>query len=234
MEKILIIGLDLSFSSTGICVSYLEDSNAKKMEFFKILYDDCKNITGKPYEPEPIKNVTQIVYKLPTNLTVHDLCYDLKDINNVEQTETTLKAMICAKKIFQIVEQKIELYNPELVIFSIENYIMPAFQGQNQLKTVSGLITLQGYVRRDAIQICLKKNINVKLWTPTASNNKLYFAKKGDADKSEMMKCFIRDYEGKKLLPEASIEMVARMNDIIDAFSLMIYAYSKLISLKTK
>jgi hypothetical protein len=229
MEKILIIGLDLSLNGTGICISYLEDTVGKRMEFYKISYDKQTNKTGKPYIPDPIRNVNQIVYKMPTNLLVDDLVFDRTDTNNLEQTETTLRAMICSKKIEQVIEKATRRYQPELVIISVENYIMPSYSGSNQLKTVSALITLQGYVRKFCIQLCLTLNINIKLYTPTPSNNKLFFTINGNAEKPLMMKFFLEAYEGKKLLPEAAMDKVSALNDVVDAFSLVMNAFSKLI-----
>ena len=227
MVKSLIIGLDLSFSSTGICISYLEDNIGKKIQFHKVMFDDCSNKTGKAYTPEQIKNVNIITYRMPTNLLAEGLVFDINDENNFEQSEITLKAIVASKKILNIIENSIKRYNPNEIMFSIENYIMPNFSGKNQLKHVSGLITLQGFVRRDCILLCLKNNIQIKLYTPTPSSNKLFFTGNGNAEKPEMLKYFLTYYNGNKLLPTIKESDSAKINDVIDAFSLVMNAYSK-------
>jgi hypothetical protein len=232
MNNYLIIGLDLSFSCTGISIGNFENDTCKKLSFHKLMFDDCNNKTGKRYTPEQIKNVSIETYTLPTNLLMSDLCFDLNDNNNVEQTTVTLKAIVCAKRISNILIKYIDSYKPEIVYVAIENYIMPAFEGQNQLKTVSGLITLQGYVRRNCIEICLNKKIQIKLFTPTASENKLFFTGNGRAEKIDMLKTFLSEYDGNKLLPTIDLNSVHKINDVIDAFSLMTNNYSKIIKTK--
>jgi len=227
MNKTLIIGLDLSFNSTGIVISEIEGTNGKFIEFHKVIFDHNSNKTDKKYTPQSIKNINIHTYRMPTNILVSDLVLDINDTNNLEQCEATLKAMICSKKIGIIIAQKILESNPTEVIVSIENYIMPAFSGQNQLKTVSGLIMLQGYVRQVIIRLCLDKNISFKLYTPTPSSNKLFFSRNGHAEKPEMLKAFLNYYDGNKLLPSVTIDSSASVNDVIDAFSLMMNAYNK-------
>jgi hypothetical protein len=229
MKKTLVIGLDLSFSSTGITISYLEDYIGKNIQFHKVIFDNNTNKTSKKYTPQKIKNVNIITYRMPTNLLVSDLVIDLNDKNNVQQVESTIKALICSKKICLIIEKSLKQYNPDEVIFSIENYIMPTFSGSSQLKTVGGLISLQGYVREKIILLCLDLQIKFKIYTPTPSSNKLFFAKNGNADKALMIKCFLIYYQGNKLLPTIDENSVNIINDIVDSFSLMLNAYDKLI-----
>ena len=227
MEKVLIIGLDLSFNSTGICISYLEDKIAKNLSFHRIKFDDESNKTGKKYTPNTIKNVNDIIYRMPTNLLTEDLVLDLEDKNNYEQCHLTLKSIICSKKISLLINENIIKYSPDKIIFSFENYVMPSYEGPTQLKSVSGLITLQGHVRKDSIQLCLQNNVKVQIYTPTPSSNKLFFTKDGNADKLKMLVFFIKYYDGNKLLPTVTIDDVGKVNDIIDAFSLMMNAFSK-------
>jgi len=227
IKKSLIIGLDLSFSSTGICVGYFEDYSAKSIQFHKVVFDENKNKTGKVYTPERIKNINIVTYRMPTNLLVSDMIVDLSDTNNFEQCEVTLKALICCKKIGAILLQNILKYQPTEILFSIENYIMPSFNGPNQLKHVSGLITLQGYVRKLCIETCLSKQISIKIYTPTPSSNKLFFSGNGSAEKGQMIKSFIEDYNGEKLIPTIKSCSEAQVNDVVDAFSLMMNVYSR-------
>ena len=231
MIKTLIFGLDLSFSSTGITISYLEDKIGKKIQFFKVIFDDESN-KKKQFVPKPIENLNQITYKMPTNILVDDLIMDNENTNNLEQVTTTIKAMICSKKIGIIIRDAIKEFQPNEIIYSIENYIMPQFSGKNQLKTVSGLIMLQGFVREIVIRFSIESNIKLKIFTTTPSNNKLFFTKNGNADKPTMIKSFIENYEGLKLLPEISIEQTSKFNDVVDSFSLMMHGYSEYIKMK--
>jgi hypothetical protein len=229
MKKSLIVGLDLSFNSTGICITYLEDYIGKKIQFHKVVFDHSNNKTGKPYTPEPIKNVNIVVYKMPTNLLVSDLTLDFLDVNNAEQCELTLKAIISSKKIGIIIEKALNKYQPDEVTFAIENYVMPTYSGQTQLKDVGALITLQGFVRKEAILLCLNRKISLKLHTPVPSSNKLFFTGNGNAEKDEMMEKFLSIYDGIKLLPTASMDKVHQLNDVVDAFSLNLNAYSVIL-----
>jgi hypothetical protein len=231
MCKTLIIGLDLSFASTGLVMSEINNNIGEKISFYKIVFDDNSN-KRKKYVPTKIKNVNIITYRMPSNILVSDLCLDIDDMNNMEQTESTLKAMICSKKIGQILYSKINDSQFEKIIVVIEGYIMPVFSGQNQLKIVSGLIMLQGFVREIIIKISLEKNIPLKMFTPAPKSNKLFFAHNGNAEKQEMLKVFLEDYEGNKLLPDITINSVAKINDVIDAFSLMMFGYAKTIKIK--
>ena len=47
-----------------------------------------------------------------------------------------------------------------------------------------------------------------------------------------MLKVFLESYEGNKLLPDVTLDSLSKINDVIDAFSLMMFAYSKLIKSK--
>lgn len=219
----LIIGLDLSFNSTGICVTSFDSENvAQKMEFYKILFDSEHNITGKPYTPHEIKNVNQIIYKMPTNILVDDLLLT-EQKNDKEQIQSTLRVMICSKKIVSLLNKIIIKHKPTTIIYSFENYIMPAFSGKNQLKTVSGLITLQGLIREKVIMLSKTHNTHIKLTCPTPTANKNNFTSDGKADKQKMINTFIKHYDGNKLLPNLS---VGKIDDLVDAFSLMVWGYS--------
>jgi hypothetical protein len=229
MNKKLIIGLDLSFSSTGITITYLEDFIAKKIQFHKVVFDENQNKTNKKYTPQKIKNVNILTYRMPTNILVGDIILDFSDTNNIEQCTATIKALICSKKIGNIIINAANLYKVDEIIFSIENYIMPNFSGSNQLKTVSGLIMLQGYVREIIIKLCLELKISFKLFTPTPSNNKKFFTNNGSAEKQLMLNVFLEHYDGNKLLPSIDKNSVSIINDVIDSFSLMSQAYSKII-----
>ena len=153
--------------------------------------------------------------------------------NNTEQIHVTIKALICVKKIKEILDKAIIQFKPNDIVFVIENYIMPSYTGPQQLKTVSGLIMLQGFVREFIVKTkILNDAINIKLMTPTPSNNKKFFAKDGNADKPKMMKIFIEGYDGKKLIPDVCIEKIGVLNDVIDSFALCMQGYSEYIKIQ--
>lgn len=230
MNKKLIIGLDLSFSCTGITISYLEDNIGKKMKFHRVLFDNQKSKKGKIYSPTKIQNISDTIYRMPTNILVDDIVIDKSDENNIEQCEITLKAVVSSKKIEGIIKESIDNFQPDEIIISVENYIMPDFNGPNNLKSVSGSIMLQGYVREKIIRICIDNKLPFKLLTVTPSSLKLFFAKHGSADKLMMLQKFMTDWDGKKLLPTVDINMLGLVNDVIDSFALMMYAYKKIIN----
>lgn len=207
--KKLFIGLDLSFNSTGICV-FSESEN--KIQFYRVVYET---------KPHDIENINQVTYRMPDNISTEDLLID-SDKNNQEQIESTIRAMICSKKIINILKDVIIKYEPDQVTFCIENYIMPSFGGPNSLRNVSGLLLLQGYIREFIIRYATSNK--VYLITPTPSQNKKFFTGKGKSDKSEMLKAFIDVYDGLKLIPNLTR---GKLDDVIDAFSLMVYAVNK-------
>ena len=230
--KSLIIGIDLSFNSTGMTNSLVENDIASMMEFHKIVFDDESNISGKPYTPKSIPNLNVHTYTLTRTFKPLDLCIDDTDLNNFEQLKTTLRAMSCSNKICQVIVSSVEKFKPDQLVVCIENYIMPSFGGQNSLKTVSGLIILQGFVREFIIKYCSKISLTVKMLTPSPTSVKLFFCKDGQAEKDFMLYTFINEYDGKKLLPSIDYKDTQYINDVVDSFALNWYAYSKM--LKTK
>ena len=122
-----------------------------------------------------------------------------------------------------------EINEYDFIIFCIENYIMPDFGGKNQLKTVSGLIMLQGFVREHIIKN-YGNSKKVKLLTPTPSTIKSFFAKNGRADKEMMIKSFIENYDGEKLIPDIKNLDTSAVNDVVDSFAMAFYSYNQLIN----
>lgn len=228
MEKQIILGLDLSFNSTGISVTYMEDNQPKIMKFYRVVFDDESNKTGKILKPQEIKNINQIVYRMPSNIHYDDIVKN-SDKNTDEQIITTLRAMICSKKICSIIARLLTEWNPDKLIVCIENYIMPSFAGPNSLKSVSGLILLQGYIREWFVKCKISQpDISMYLYTPSPTQNKKSFCGDGKAEKQKMIDTFVNDYDGNKLLP---IITKGKIDDVIDAFSLMIYGYKKYLNL---
>jgi hypothetical protein len=227
--KLLIIGIDLSFNSTGITNSLIENDVATIMEFHKIVFDDESNISGKPYTPKTIKNLNVHTYTLLQKFKPLDPCVDDTDLNNFEQLKTTLRAMSCSNKISHLIADSIEKYKPEQLIVCLENYIMPSFGGQNSLKNVSVLIILQGFVREFIINYCFKISLSVKMLTPSPTSVKLFFCRDGQAEKDFMVYTFINEYDGKRLLPSLDYKDTQYINDVVDSFALNLYAYSKML-----
>ena len=243
MDKYIIIGLDLSLNSTGICVGYFEDNAIKKMKFARIVF-------GKSIKKQLV-NVDQFEYKMPVNVTTNSLMLgetgdgiivnlDAPDEidTTYEQTYATIKGLTAAKNINAYINSTIDELAGSLdcipVFFAIENYVMPDYGGKNQLKTVGALIMLQGFVRRDIIMnhVSINSTMQAKFLLTVPSELKKFFTSNGNADKDEMMVSFIKNYDGQTLLPDAGLDTVDVLNDCIDAFALLTYAYSKIIKLK--
>lgn len=231
MNKTLIVGLDLSFSCTGITISYLEDNVGKTISFHRVIFDKDIN-KYKTYVPTPIRNINQTTYKLPTNIKCADIVIDIENLNDSQQMETTLKAMISSKKIGIIIAKALEQYTPDTVIYTMENYVMPSYTGPTQLKSIGGLIMLQGYVREFIIKFGLNLKHDFKVMTPTPSNNKLFFTRNGNADKTQMLHSFIENWEGIKLIPDASESLLNKINDVVDSFALCMQGYSEYIKIR--
>lgn len=222
-NKILLIGLDLSFNSTGISFCTLENNVPKIMKFYRVVFDEKITASGTQHKPKDIQNVNQIIYRMPTNINISDLLLSDDSKNDIEQLYTTIRAMICSKKINKVLAQVIDEIKPDTIICTIENYIMPSFAGPNSLKTVSGLITLQGYIRDFLIRYKITfPEINVLLHTPTPTQNKKNFSGDGKADKQKMIETFITKYDGFKLLPDVN---TGKIDDVIDAYSLMVFGW---------
>ena len=219
----------MSFNSTGISFSTIENNHNSKLKFYRLVFDDESNKTHKIYKPNEILNVNQLTYKMPTNISIQDLAVDLEDKNSYEQIRNTLKAMVCSKYINKILQENISLYKPEVIMCTMENYIMPAFGGRNSLTNVSGLLLLQGFVREWFIKFSVScPHINTYLFTPTPKQTKKYFTGNGSADKKEMMQNFIDKFSGQKLLPNLT---KGKLDDIIDSFALMVHGYNKLFNM---
>lgn len=227
--KHLIISIDLSFKSTGMTIAKLNNNIAEEISFYRVLFDKELSLHNKEYSPKSIKNVNDFIYRMPHYILVNDLVINEDDENNVEQCETTLKAIFCSSAIKKIIDKHCKINDYDFVVFCIENYIMPDFGGKNQLKSVSGLIMLQGFVREHIIKE-YGNSKKIKLLTPTPSTIKSFFAKNGRADKSLMIKSFIENYDGKKLIPDIEKLTIPSINDVVDSFAMAMYSYHKLIN----
>ena len=233
-DNFLIIGLDLSLNSTGVSVGYFENMYSKKLELYRVAFDDDSTVNEK--QLKPIINVNQVKYKLPINISGIDLILTNEDTNSREQNEATIKAIIAAKKVKKIILSAIKRYNIKKVYFSIESFIMPSFAGKNQLKQVAGLIMMQGFVREFIIKLKADNTLNIddiKLLIITPSENKKIFSNDGKADKNKMIDTFFKKYDGENILPNGKAKGL-KIDDIIDAFSLMYSGYSKLMKYEPK
>jgi ribosomal protein L23 len=210
----LILGIDLSFNSTGICTYYVNNSIGKEVNFHRIVYNKLN---------EEIENVKTYYYQLPINISI-DALTDNDEDTDKDQLEATFKGLMIKKVIEKIFSSYADKVNCFVIV--IENYIMPSFSGKNQLKTVGGLIQLQGYIRELFIERYLTGNFELKFYFPTPSHNKYLFTLKGNATKDDMIEYFLKFYNGNSLLPNIS---KYKIDDLVDAFSLMIYGYKHFI-----
>ena len=217
MKKI-IAGLDLSLSSTGITLAFFEDDTLLQIKFFRVVFNKI---------PRPIKNINMVSYNIPNYIDSMFMIIDQDDKNNIDQLHYTVKAVQSSNKINNIIFRSLKDFKPDLFIVSIENYIMPDYGGAHQLKLVSALISVQAFVRKHIIDICVSNKIILKMLTPTPTSLKLVFSGNGNATKEDMVKAFINYYDGEKLLPQIKTISVDSINDIIDSFALTMYAYKK-------
>lgn len=230
INKKLIIGIDLSFNSTGITITEFENEKALTIGFHRLIFDDESNKIKK-YIPKPIKNINQYTYKLPGNISAIDIVNDESDFYSEDQANITLKAMVCCKRIMKIILEKIIKINsnPIDLYINIEGFIMPSITGIQQFKSLSGLIMLQGMLRSDLIKVKLNESLNIdvfKIYITSPTDLKMWFSGNGAADKQVMLDSFVDDYEGNKLLPDTS--SLAKINDVVDSFALMLHAVGKM------
>jgi len=230
MKNTLIIGIDLSFNSTGISVAKFNDKISKTISFHRLIFDDNSSI--KQFIPKSIYNVNQYTYKLPTNISVNDIIID-NDYNSLIQAESTLKCMICIKRLMEIIIKSLPNNSIEFdLIINIEGFLMPQVSGEQQFKSLSGLIMLQGMLRSEIIKLKLSNHFNIdnlKLFITPPKELKKFFTNNGNADKQIMLDSFIDNWNGKKLLPDTT--SLKHINDIIDSFALMMNAYGKITSI---
>jgi hypothetical protein len=233
MNNKLIIGIDLSFNSTGITITEFKNDKAINIGFYRLIFDDESNKIKK-YVPTPIKNINQLTYKLPSNISATEIVNDNSDFYSEDQATITLKAMVACKRIVKIILEKLIKINENKVdlYINIEGFIMPSITGIQQFKSLSGLIMLQGMLRSDLIKIKLNETLNVdifKIYITSPSDLKLWFSGNGGADKQVMLNSFINDYKGNILLPDTS--SLAKINDVIDSFALMLHAVGKMYNM---
>jgi len=230
MEKSLIVGIDLSFNSTGITIKEFIDKKPLNISFHRLIFDDESNKIKK-YVPKQIFNVNQYTYRLPTNISVKDIILDESEFYSEDQATITLKAMVCTKRISEIIVKKIHEINGNKInlYVNIEGFIMPSITGINQFKGLSGLIMLQGMLRYDLIKLKLSPVMNIdnfKLFITSPSDLKKWFTGNGSADKQEMLTNFINIYRGNILLPDTST--LDKINDVIDSFALSLNFVAKI------
>ena len=221
----LLMALDLSFSSTGVfCSIFNHQGIVDNVSFHKI-------VEGSKPRREPI-NLDIRCYQTPQLIGG---CVFIPDNNqiSIEQIQTTTRAMSCARTILSVLEDYISI-NPNIndLYLIIENYIMPSFGGKNQLKTVGGLIMLNGFVRERIIKYCMDRDIIVHILTPTPSTIKKFFTGNGSAIKDDMVRASIELFDINKLLPDLTTNHldIAFFNDVIDAFAMGVYIFKSYIS----
>ena len=244
MKRKLIFGLDLSFSSTGITINYLEETSStfdtKKLEFYRVVFDDESRVNE--WQLKHITNVNQLTYKLPKNICIADLMIE-DNVNDVRQLTDTLKSMIVVKRIMNVIIKAVFRYKPDDIYFGIENFIMPAFTNGAKQQGLTSLIMFQGMLRDTIIKygLSLRENKDAldggfkinefKLTTISPSEIKKNFTGSGKSDKNKMIKTFYDDYDGNKLIPKMFNEG-SKIDDIVDSFAIMVLIYRKLCKFK--
>lgn len=226
--KQMIVGLDLSFNSTGIAISYLEDWKAKYVTLHRLVFDDESRKTEN-WQPKPIINVVQEVYRMPRNIDRSQFSINKDpDDFSTEQITATLKAMVCAKRISKILDKQLSEYQPDAVFFNIEGAITPMFSTANQMRVIAELTVLQGYVREWIVRNYINKEYSNYVLHITPPNQlKRFFTGNGKADKDRMYQSFIENWDGIKLMP---LRTNSKIDDVVDAFALMCFMYNQLIS----
>lgn len=222
--KQLIVGLDLSFNSTGIVFGFFNDYNATHISLYRLVFDDnsrkCIN-----WKPKPIPRINQETYRMPTNINLEQL--SLTNNSNdftTEQITATLKALICSKRISKIIEKVVNEFKPDEIYYNIEGAITPVFSTANQMRVIAELTVLQGYVREWIVRDYIEKNYSkCVLYITPPNQNKKFFTGNGKATKDDMYKSFIEEWDGGKILP---VVTNSKIDDVIDAFSLMAYMYN--------
>jgi Holliday junction resolvasome RuvABC endonuclease subunit len=207
-QKHIFIGIDLSFNSTGIAI-YNQFEN--KMKLIRVAYKEQEKKINN------IHNVSTILYSMPTNIITSKIC-EISDTYSFDQYETTLKSMVCIKKITGAINDYLKNYKYEnnLVIHTnIEGFIgsTPNFN------TITGLIMLQGILRSSLIQLLMPMNVGINMEITSPTKLKKFFTGNGKAEKLDMIYAFNKYYEGKKLINTSSTNL--EINDVVDAFALM-------------
>jgi hypothetical protein len=209
IEKYIIVGIDASITSTGICIysPFLE----KKMNFYRIIYTD--NLKKESIFEG---GINKIYYSLPINVNSWKITSE-DFISDRDQMEGSLKGMMIKKITENIIEKFLENNKEVNIYFVIENFILPTYSGKTQLKTTGNLIGLNFLLREIFINLSVQGYL-IKYFYPSPSHNKKSFCLNGNADKQMMEDTFINVYNGGQL-----IKMEGKVDDVIDAFSLMIY-----------
>lgn len=251
----IIVGLDLSFNSTGITIINCVNSNAQTIRFTRMVYAKDTKDFNRP--SKPIGNVNILKYKLPDNFDYKSLTLDdvdplsedeylsqedieLSESYNIDQLFITTKLLINSKRIFKVVMEAINDYCTRYNIekhqlslsFNLEGNVLGGndIMGKNQLRVTGGLIMLNHEIRRHIIDLSLSKQFkNIKLFITSPTELKMYFANNGSASKLDMVETFINKWDGKKLIPSINndVYMVSKLNDIVDSFALGVVAYHK-------
>lgn len=228
--KQVIIGLDLSFNSTGIVFGFFEEYNATHISLYRLVYDDNTH-KSLSWKPKLIPFINQEIYKMPSNINFKELSLT-EDANDftTEQISATLKAIMCSNKICRIIDKKLNEYKPDEVYFNIEGAITPIFSTSNQMRIIGELTMLQSYVREWIVKNQINKKFNkCVLYITPPNQNKKFFTGNGKATKEEMYKAFVEQWDGNKILP---IVTNSKIDDVIDAFALMTYMYNMIYKTK--
>lgn len=212
--KKVFVGLDLSFTCTGITIYSQADH---KIGFYRIATKRLNNIFG----------VNTIIYSKSNIPKDFDFKHNSNERNNGadysnSQVEITQTYFVLVNSIIQLISKKIQEYGAEELYVSMEGSLLSGHDYNFQI----GLNMLQGYLRGMLLTLQLKyklKNFKIRVVPPTLL--KSFFAFNGKAEKKDMVVSFIENYRGKSLVPSinTSNKMINELNDVVDSFALVCF-----------
>lgn len=224
------IGLDLSFNSTGMVI-YCSDEkrNIRNIEFHRIIKSGANKSSIQLININyHIVNVDLLGVELDMQYPI-DMYTNGVEYSN-EQIRITEQYFLIVNKIVTIIRKSIsdtlikyQLKPEDISLYvNMEGSLLSGYNFNSQI----GLNMLQGYLRAELIKLQLKNKFSLfkqRIIPPTLL--KSFFADDGKAEKISMIRSFIENYNGRKLIPQISLSnrMIEILNDIIDAFALVAF-----------
>lgn len=205
MENNIYIGIDISFTKTGIVI-FSEKENIISMNLL-VESDDTKT--------KPIRNVNIFRYGYSKIILPKDR-YSESELNY------TKRSIACANKIMSIICSYV--VKDANVFVNIEGWQMSDLNSSRLFQ----LIMLQSMVRQKLSSIP-----NLKMKITNISTLKKEFTGNGHAEKTDMLKAFFDNWDAKKLLPNSKYTDL-ELNDICDAFALVVNFIASIRGLYTQ
>lgn len=224
------IGLDLSFNSTGMVIYYSDETrNIRNIEFHRIVKSGANKSSIQLININyHIVNVDLLGVELdmqyPTDMYTNGVEYSNEQILITEQYFLIVnKIVTIIRKSISDTLIKYQLKPEDISLYvNMEGSLLSGYNFNSQI----GLNMLQGYLRAELIKLQLKNKFSLfkqRIIPPTLL--KSFFADDGKAEKISMIRSFIENYNGRKLIPQISLSnrMIEILNDIIDAFALVAF-----------